>query len=217
MFEKTIEIFWEELLKSSPAFFWAGLVLLLGIFVGRIVERICSGFLDKLRLNQILKRIGFEESFKKLGFEVDASKIISEIVEWFFIIIFLLASSDILSLVQFSQFLERVIGYFPNIFISILIFIISAFLIDFSQKVFIGSLEKEKLTFSRFFGKGFTLSVWVLATLAIFYQLRIIPELILAIFIGTIAIIVLVLGISFGLGGKDLAAKILKELEEKLK
>jgi hypothetical protein len=90
-------------------------------------------------------------------------------------------------------------------------------LIDFSQKVFIGSLEKEKLTFSRFFGKGFSFSVWVLATLAIFYQLKIIPELILAIFIGVISIIVLVVGISFGLGGKDLAAKILKELEEKLK
>jgi hypothetical protein len=217
MFEKTIEIFWEELLKSSNAFFWAGLVLLLGIFVGRIVERICYDFLNKLRLNQILKRIGFEDSFRKLGFEVDASRVIAEIFEWFFIIIFLLASSDILGLTQFSQFLEKAIGYFPNIFISILIFIISTFLIDFSQKVFLGTLEREKLTFSRFFGKGFSFSVWVLATLAIFYQLKIIPELILAIFIGVISIIVLVVGISFGLGGKDLAAKILKELEEKLK
>jgi hypothetical protein len=217
MFERTIEIFWEELLKSSPAFFWAGLVLLLGILIGRLVEKICYKFLTKIRLHQVLKRIGFEESFKKLGFEIDASRIIAEIVEWFFIIVFLLASSDILGLVQFSQFLEKVIGYFPNIFVSILIFIISTFLIDFSQKVFLGTLEKEKLTFSRFFGKGFSLSVWVLATLAIFYQLKIIPELILALFIGVILIIVLIVGISFGLGGKDLAAKILKELEEKMK
>jgi hypothetical protein len=81
----------------------------------------------------------------------------------------------------------------------------------------LGTLEKEKLTFSRFFGEGFSLSVWVLATLAIFYQLKIIPELILALFIGVILIIVLIVGISFGLGGKDLAAKILKELEEKMK
>jgi len=39
----------------------------------------------------------------------------------------------------------------------------------------------------------------------------------LAIFIGMVATISIALGIAFGLGGKDLAAKILKELEEKIK
>jgi hypothetical protein len=46
---------------------------------------------------------------------------------------------------------------------------------------------------------------------------KIVPDLILAIFVGAIITIALVIGISFGLAGKEVAAKFLKEIEEKLK
>lgn len=217
MFEKTFEIFWEELLKTAPVFFWAGLILIVGILISKFFEKIAKGFLEKLRLNQILKRIGFEDALLKFGFQVDVETVISQIVKWFFIVVFLMTVFEILGFKQFSQFLKEIVDYSPNVFISILFFIIAVFLVDFSQKVFIGSLEKEKITFSRFFGKWTSLSLWVLIILAILYQLKIVPELILILFVGVISALVLILGISFGLGGKELAQKILKELEEKLK
>jgi len=138
-------------------------------------------------------------------------------VKWFFVIVFLMLSTGILGLTQFSQFLEKVIGYFPNIFISCLIFLVAAFLADFSQKIVVGTLEEEKITYSRFLGRLFRWAIWLFAILAILYQLQITPSLILAIFIGMVATTSIALGIAFGLGGKDLAAKILKELEEKFK
>lgn len=217
MFEETLKNFWEELLKAAPAFFWAGLILLLGIFIANIFCRSAKKFLAKLRLNSILKRIGLEESFLKFGFKVDIEDIISQIVKWFFVIVFLIVVSDILGLRQFSQFLMKVVDYSPNVFIATLFFIITVFLIDFSQKVFIGSLEKERITYSKFFGKWTNLSLWILLILAILYQLKIVPELILILFIGVIATLVLVLGISFGLAGKEIAQKFLEELKEKLK
>ncbi|NCO80485.1 hypothetical protein GW869_01785 [bacterium] len=81
----------------------------------------------------------------------------------------------------------------------------------------VGTLEKEKITYSRFIGKWIGWAIWLFAILAILYQLQIASNLILAIFIGMVATISIALGIAFGLGGKDLAAKILKELEEKIK
>jgi hypothetical protein len=207
----------EKIFEISPSFFWAGLVLLLGILVAKFFERISERFLERIRLNSVLKRIGFHEAFLKIGISLDAQKFFSEIVHWFFIILFLMLSFEILGLSKFADFLEKVVLYFQNIFISILIFILSSYLIDFSQKVFIGSLEKEKITYSRIFGRGFSLSIWVLTALTILYQLKIVPDLILTIFIGAIITIALVIGISFGLAGKEVAAKFLKEIEEKLK
>jgi capsular polysaccharide biosynthesis protein len=55
-----------------------------------------------------------------------------------------------------------------------------------------------------------------LPILAILYQLKVVPELIFNIIIGFVAFIVLFLGLSFGLGGKDFAAKILEDLEKKI-
>jgi len=209
MFEKIFEI--------SPSFLGAGLSLLFGILVAKFFERISQRFFEKIRINLVLKRIGLRDSLEKIGISFDAPKFFSKIVQWFFIILFLMLSFEILGLTKFADFLEKVLFYFQNIFISILIFVLASYLIDFSQKVFLASFEKEKITYSRIFGKGFSLSIWTLTALAILYQLKIAPELILATFLGVILTIALVVGISFGLAGKEFAEKFLKEIEEKLK
>jgi len=217
MYEEFTKIFWQNLTEISPSIFWAGLVLLLGILVAKWLAAIIVVFLSKIKLNQILKRMGLEEALSKIDASLNAPKFFGEIVKWFFIVLSLMASSEILGLIQFSQFLEKVIGYFPNIFISALIFVVAVFLSDFSQKIVVGTLKEEKITYSRFLGRMIRWAIWLFAILAILYQLRITPSLILTIFIGIVATISIALGLSFGLGGKDLAVKILKELEEKLK
>ncbi|HEY0089318.1 MAG TPA: hypothetical protein VGB37_10765 [Candidatus Lokiarchaeia archaeon] len=217
MVPEIFESFWQNLTEISPPIFWAGLVFLAGILISRWIGNLAITFLIKIRLNQVLKRVGLEEVLSKIDTRLNAPKFLGEIVKWFFIIIFLTLALEILGLTQFSQFLEKIIGYFPNIFISALIFIIAAFLTDFSQKIVVGTLEEEKITYSKLFGRLIRWAIWLFAILAILYQLQITPLLILVIFIGMIITISITLGIAFGLGGKDLAAKILKELEEKLK
>ena len=217
MWEEFTKIFWQNLTEISPSIFWAGLVLLLGILVAKWIAAIIVVFLSKIKLNQILKRMGLEEALSKIDASLNAPKFFGEIVKWFFIVLSLMASSEILGLIQFSQFLEKVIGYFPNIFISALIFVVAVFLSDFSQKIVVGTLKEEKITYSRLLGRMIRWAIWFFAILAILYQLQITPSLILVIFIGMVATTSIALGLSFGLGGKDLAVKILKELEEKFK
>ena len=217
MWEEFTKIFWQNLTEISPSIFWAGLVLLLGILVAKWIAAIIVVFLSKIKLNQILKRMGLEEALSKIDASLNAPKFFGEIVKWFFIVLSLMASSEILGLTQFSQFLEKVIGYFPNIFISALIFVVAVFLSDFSQKIVVGTLKEEKITYSRLLGRMIRWAIWFFAILAILYQLQITPSLILVIFIGMVATTSIALGLSFGLGGKDLAVKILKELEEKFK
>jgi len=217
MWENIFEPFLQSLINISPAVFWAILVLFIGWFVSKWIGQIAAAFLSKIRLNQVLKRMGLEEALTKIDTHLNAPKFFGEIVRWFFVILFLMAASEIFGLTQFSQFLGKAIDYYPNIFIAALIFVVAVFLADFSQKIVVGTLEKEKITYSRFLGRAIRWAIWLFAILAILYQLRITPSLILAILIGMVATISIALGIAFGLGGKDLAAKILKELEEKFK
>ena len=217
MIQEIFQTFWQNLTEISPPIFWAGLVLLVGIIISKWIGGLSAAFLNQIKLNQVFKRMGLEETLLKIDARLNAPKFFGEIVKWFFIIVFLMVSFEILGLTQFSQFLGKVIGYYPNIFISALIFIVAAFLADFSQKIVVGTLEKEKITYSRFVGKWISWAIWLFAILAILYQLQITPSLILVIIIGMVATISIALGIAFGLGGKDLAAKILKELEEKIK
>jgi len=90
-------------------------------------------------------------------------------------------------------------------------------LADLSQRKLTTNLAREKFTYSHFLSRGATSIIWTLAILAILYQLKIIAPLILAIFIGIVVAISLAVGVALGLGGKDIAAKILKEIEERIK
>ena len=211
------QLFLESLVEKLPQFFWSMLVFLIGFFISKWAGNIVTRFLEKTRINQAAKRIGWEEALSKIDTKLNLPKIFGGAVALFLIILFLVASTEILGLVQFSQALRDVLSYFPNIFVACLIFILAIFLTDFSQKIVVASLEKEKITYSRLVGRISQWAIWILAILAILYQLKIVPTLISTIFIGVVALIVITFGIAFGLGGKDLAAKILKELEEKIK
>ena len=217
MTNSIIEPFWQSFLNSLPQITGSILVFIIGWFVSKWIGELTEGFLKRTKLNQAAKRLGWDEALSKIDVRLNLPKVFGIIVRVFFVILFLVACFEMVELPQFSQDLWKVVVYYMNIFVACIIFIVAVFLADFSQKIVIGSLEKNKITYSRFVGKGMSWAIWALATLAILYQLQIVPTLILTIFIGVTALIVLSLGIAFGLGGKDLAAKILKELEDKLK
>lgn len=214
---KILESFWAIFINYLPQILWAVFVFVAGWFVSIAIGRLMVAFFNKVRLNQLFKRVGWEEALAKFHLRPLPSQFFGEIVKWFFVTLFLMAATEIAGLPQFSQFLGRVIDYFLNVFIASLIFIVACVLVDLSQKIVVGTLEKEKITYSRFLGKGITWIIWAFAVLAILYQLQITSTLILAIFIGMVATISLALGIAFGLGGKEIAARILKELEDKFK
>lgn len=214
----------EELLKSisQQDFFIRTLISLLIFFVGwflaKGISRGIARFLEKTRITLALKKIGVQSALEKIHPQLSPSKFFGELGRWFVIVLLLMIFGEILGLSQFSQFLaNRISPIFFNIFIASLIFIAAAFLSDLAQRLLVGTFEKEKFVFSKFLGKGLSVAIWSLATLAILYQLEIASTLILIIFIGVVAFIVLGGGIAFGLGAKDIAAKFFKELEEKLK
>jgi hypothetical protein len=194
------------------------LVLFFGWFLAKVFAKGINKFFEKSRLNQFLKRIGVEGALEKIFPGLSSAKIISQLGRWFFVVVVLMIFAEILGLSQFSQFLQnKIIGVFYNIFIAYLIFIAAAFLSELSQRILIGTFEKEKIVYSRALGRGISIGIWILASLAILYQLQIASPLILILFAGVVAFFALSLAIAFGFGAKDLAAKFFKDLQEKLK
>ncbi|MBZ9569505.1 hypothetical protein KJA16_01115 [Patescibacteria group bacterium] len=198
----------------------AFLVFIVGLVISWIISKIVRDFLNKIRLNRVIKGLGWKEAFARAEIKLDMAKFFGEIAKWLILIIFLMAACEIVELSQFSQLLGRIVDYFPNILVASLIFIVTVFLVDFTYRIFLATTKKTdkrtELTYSRFLGVGARRAIWVLATLAILYQLQIVPDLILSLFIAILGLLVLACGIAFGLGGKEIAKKILEEWKEKL-
>lgn len=215
--QETLNLFSQELITRMPDIAWAIIVLIFGLIVAKIVKKYAVDFLNKIRLNQALKSLGWEAFFDRFDAKMDAPKFLGFLVEAYFFLLFLIMSLDIIRLDAFNEIVKNIVNYYPNIFVSIIIFIFAVFIADFSRKIVVGNFGKGKITYSSFLGDIIAVGTWILAILAILYQLQIVQTLVLSIFIGVISLIVLTLGISFGLGGKEIAAKILKGLEDQIR
>jgi predicted secreted protein len=210
-------LFYQEILSRLPDFTWAILIIFFGWIISNRIKALSIKFFDKLRLNQILKSLGWESFFDRFDAKMNVSKFFGILIEVYFFLLFLIISIDVLSLNVAGKIVSGVVEYYPNIFIAMIIFIATVFIADFSKKIVVGNLEKEKITYSNFLGDIISSGAWILAILAILYQLQIVQTLVLAIFIGVIALIVVSLGLAFGIGGKDMAKKLLEDMEKRVK
>jgi hypothetical protein len=173
--------------------------------------------LGRTKLNQAIRRLGWDEAITRVYAGGSMIAIFGKTVEIWILLLFAMVCSGILGLSQLSQIFNRVWEYFINIFIAFLIFAVAVFLADLCRKNLAANLAKEKFAYSHFLAKAVSSTIWTLAVLAILYQLKIIAPLVLAIFIGIVITVSLAVGVALGLGGKDIAAKILKEVEERIK
>jgi len=210
-------LFYQEILSRLPDFTWALVIIIFGWAISNRIKALSINFFNKLRINQILKSLGWESFFDRFDAKMNVSKFFGVLIEVYFFLLFLIISFDVLSLEIAGKIVSGVVEYYPNIFISMIIFIATIYIADFSKKIVVGNLEKEKITYSNFLGDIVSTGSWILAILAILYQLQIVQTLILAIFIGVIALLVIALGLAFGIGGKDMAKKILEDAEKRVK
>ena len=173
--------------------------------------------LENTKLNLAIKRLGWDETISRIYTGGSMVAIFGKTVEIWILLLFAMVCSGILGLTQLSLIFNRIWEYFVNIFFAFLIFAVAVFLADLSQKNLAANLAREKFAYSHFLAKAISSTIWTLAVLAILYQLKIIAPLVLAVFVGIVIAVSLAVGVALGLGGKDIAAKILKEVEERIK
>lgn len=207
----------QSFIDVLPNIFLGIVIILLGLYISKKIRDLVIHFLNRLRLNQMLGSLGWQEFFNRFNTKLDIPRFFGTLTQIYFLLWVVLVVLDILSLSIVGNIISNIINYYPNIFISIVIFIVAVFIADFSKKIIVSDFKEEKLTYSNFLGNIIASSVWVIATLAILYQLQIAQTLILIAFIGFIALIVLTVGIAFGLGGKEIAKKTLEDIEKKIK
>ena len=199
-----------------PSLFWAVVVFIIGFFISKKFGDIVAELLEKIKLTSAMKSLGWVDFLGRYDTKLDATKFFGAIVRIFFMILTIMISIEILGFYQLTQFFLEIIKYYPNIFIASIIFIVAVFIAQFSKKIVFASSGKE-LKYSNIVGDALSTGTWVLAILAILYQLQIVPNLILALFIGVIALLVLTFGISFGVGGIERAKKFLDGTHKKTK
>ena len=187
---------------------------LVGVGLGRVVTQI----VNSLRVDQALKSTGIESVLSRAGYELSAGKFLGFLVEWFFIIVFLVASLDVLHLTTVNLFISEIVhGYLPQVIVAVLILLVAAVVAEAAERVVTGSAKAASLHAAGFLGKVARYSIWIFAILAALAQLNVATAFVQTLFTGIVIATSLAIGLAFGLGGQASAARYLDHLHSEIK
>ncbi len=221
---------WADVLSQSFQNIFAGLVafipnlvvaiviFIVGWLVGVGLGRVVAQIVNSLRIDQALKSTGIESLLSRAGYELSVGKFLGFLVEWFFIIVFLVASLQVLGLTQVNDFLRNVVlGYLPQVIVAVLILLVAAVVAESSERVVTGSAKAASLKAAGFLGKVARYAIWIFALLVALEQLNVAVGFIQTLFTGVVIAVSLAIGLAFGLGGQATASRYLDRLHSEIK
>lgn len=216
----TIEAFqdlWVGFINFIPALLAALLIFIIGWIISSWIGKLITEILKRLRLDKLFETPKWQQVFEEAGFKISISEFFGGLIKWILVIVFLLITVQILGLKDFANFLTKIVNWLPNLIIATAIFVVAAVMAYYSEKVIKAIVSKMEIGYVNIIGISIRVAIWILAIFAILSQLGVMAELIEILASGIIALLVVSLGLAFGLGGKDLAKDLLENIRRKIK
>ena len=207
---------WSQVGGFLPRLLAALIVFFIGGIVSVLLGKLAYYVVRALRIDDALRQVGFKEAWEKSGFKLNSPVFFYEIVRWFFLIVFLMATMDILGLSEVSFFLQTVVLYIPNVFVAAIILLIGILLAKFLEETVRASVRAAGLASGNFLGTLARWAVFVFSLLLALSQLNVADDIVRILVIGLVGAISLAIGLSCGLGGVKHAEELLGQLRKKI-
>lgn len=214
----SLESLWANIMGFIPSFFGALIILIVGLIIASMLGRLAKKIAELSKIDHIFEKSGTRKEVQDLGFNLSFSNVIGWLVKWFFIIATLIAVVDVLGIRQLTIFLENLVLYLPRVIIAVIILAVGLIISGIVKNGAFNALQalrvKEKP--ASLLSNIAKWSIVIFSFMAALVQLGIAANLIQILFTGFITMLAIAGGISFGLGGKNHATKVLDWIEKEM-
>jgi hypothetical protein len=201
----------ERFFGALPNILGALLLLIIGWIiagiVGGLVARLCRG----IHVDTVADRVGVHDFLQKSGTKLRASSILGDIIMWVVRLIFIEMAAEQLGMPQISLIVNQILGFIPNIIVAVVILGIGAFLGQLLGSIVRGAASEAKIGSADLLAKLTFGAVLAFAIIAALNELNIAPVVVNTLYIGLVGALALALGLAFGLGGRETAARLTEQ------
>ena len=193
-------------------------LLIIGWLISKFVIKIVvTKVLRFLKLDELSKRIEFDALLAKGGISISLSELTGVICYWLALLITFVVALNAVGLTIAADLLQRIVLFIPNIIAAIFILIAGMFVAVILKNIVKTAGNNVGISQGDLLSKITEVVIMVFAISMALEQLQIgarIIELTISIILGAFG---LAFALAFGLGCKDMAAKSVTELINKLK
>ena len=217
IFLSSLNQFWVELVHFVPKLLAALVILFFGWLVAKVVRIGVKRLLELTHFDTFAQKSGLEAFMQSAQFKVTLSGIISEVVYWLVILLFVITGANSLGLNEVAALLKELASYLPHIIVAILVVIFGTLFARFINRLVFAWLHSIKFEQALIISTSAEYCIQILAIFIGLEQLGIGMQLIHALFVIVFGAVFLALAIAFGLGGRDWAARIIEQSQQKKK
>ncbi|MFQ6129145.1 MAG: mechanosensitive ion channel domain-containing protein [Thermoplasmata archaeon] len=196
---------WEFVIISL---IFAIIILIVGYIISKIVKWLVVKVLYRLRFDELFRETGLVETVRSIGFR-GLPEILGLLVFWFVFLFFIAIALDFLRFLVIAQFVTLIIEYLPRVFGAVLIALGGLWLGTWLSKRVKEPMEEVDVPMTA--ETTATIVKWLVIFIAIVMALGLIgidTSLLVFTFSILIAALGAALAISFGIGGRDVAANV---------
>ncbi len=190
-------------------------ILIIGWFIAGIIGGIVAAILRAVRFNDLSARAGLTDFVRNMGISNDPASVLAEVAKWFVRLITLVVAFDALGLPAVSNVFNQILAWLPNLAVALVVLIIGGLIANAVGDLVRGSTATAGLGDADFLGNLARVLVWGFAIIVAINQIGIASTLVNTLFIAFVGALALAVGLAFGLGGRETAARLLQDWYER--
>ena len=187
-------------------------ILVVGYFVAKILKSVIAKLLDKVGLDDHLHSGQTGEYVERVSPWASPSRLIAGVVFWFIFLFALSAAIGALQIPAVTAFMNQVLAYLPNVIVAVLIFVVAG-VVAAAVAGLVAKTMGDTPT-GKVVASVVPALVMGIAIFMILNQLKIAPEIVQITYTALIGALALGLALAFGLGGREVAAEMLRNAYE---
>jgi hypothetical protein len=194
-------------LSAIPLIVGALVILAIGWIISNLVARLVRELLARAGADRLFAEHG-GEVYGKTSRQIKPSVVTSEIVKWIIRFVFLVAAANVLGMPQVSLLLNQVLLWIPNLLVAAVILLVAPLIGRFVRGLIEVGAGNMGFTNAGLLGRIAETAIIAFAVLIAINQIGIAADLLNILFMGVVGALALAFGLAFGLGGRDVAARI---------
>ena len=216
-FINSLNEFWIQLIHFVPKLLAVIVILFFGWIIAKLARTAVKRLLLLTQFDKAAQKSCLEAFINHGNFNVTLSGIISQVVYWLVILLFVITGASALGLSEVAVLLQQLASYLPHIIVAILVLIFGTLLARFVNRLVFAWLYSIKFSHALAVSTSAEYGIQILAIFVALEQLGIGTQLIHSLFIIVFGALFLALALAFGLGGREWAAKVIAEMDAKKK
>lgn len=203
--------------SAIPNIIGALLVVFLGWVVSKLVAKGLKKVFTSLRADQLGEKINQTEFATKANLNIKLSKVLSKLVYYVLMLIFIMAATDVLGMPVVSEMVSDLLAYLPRLLSALVLFILGIYLAEFVKNIVLAACNSLGIPSAKIIANFVFYLIFLTLTISALAQASIETDLITSNLTVILGGVMLAFAIGYGFASKDTMANFLASFYSKNK